>query len=39
MYGTKDNPSLPLPVTVSETDFITGIDIKVNFRKPPPQPF
>lgn len=39
MYGTKDIPPQPLSVKVSENTFVTGIDLKVNFRKPPPQPF
>jgi hypothetical protein len=39
LYGTSDTPPLPIPVVVSDADFITGIDIRVNFRLPPPQPF
>ncbi len=39
MYGTNDNPPLPIPVIVSESNFVTGIDMKVNFLKPPPPPF
>ncbi len=39
MYGTSGDPPLPIPVVVSDVDFLTGIDIRVNFRKPPPQPF
>jgi hypothetical protein len=39
IYGTAGDPPLPIPVIVSESQFISGIDIKVNFHKPPPQPF
>jgi len=39
MYGTSTTPPLPIPVVVSEANFVSGIDIRVNFRKPPPQPF
>lgn len=39
LYGTNDSPPLPIPVVINDADFITGIDIRVNFRKPPPQPF
>jgi len=39
VYGTTGEPPLPIPVIVSEYQFIGGIDIKVNFHKPPPQPF
>ncbi len=39
MYGTSDLPPLPIPVVVSDASFLTGIDIRVNFRKPPLQPF
>jgi hypothetical protein len=39
MYGKSDIPPLPIPVIVTETDFVKGINIRVNFRKPPPQPF
>ncbi|MBM4161443.1 MAG: hypothetical protein FJ217_10125 [Ignavibacteria bacterium] len=39
LYGTPDNPPLPIPVVVSGSQFIDGIDIRVNFHKPPPQPF
>lgn len=39
MYGTADSPPLPIPIVVSESDFIPGVNIHVNFRKPPPQPF
>ncbi len=39
MYGTNDSPPLPIPVIVNEANFFAGVDLKVNFRKPPPQPF
>lgn len=39
IYGTTSDPPLPIPVIVSESQFISGIDMKVNFHKPPPQPF
>ncbi|HCA79881.1 MAG TPA: hypothetical protein DEP53_09120 [Bacteroidetes bacterium] len=39
MYGTSDVPPIPIPVNVTDTGFLTGIDLRVNFRKPPPQPF
>jgi len=39
MYGTSDSPPLPIPVVVNESDFLPGVNIRVNFRKPPPQPF
>ena len=39
MYGQSDVPPLPIPVIVTETDFVKGINIRVNFRKPQPQPF
>jgi hypothetical protein len=39
VYGTSDVPPLPIPVVVSEGDFLAGVNIRVNFRKPPPQPF
>jgi hypothetical protein len=39
VYGTSDTPPVPIAVVVTEDTFVTGIDIRVNFRKPPPQPF
>jgi hypothetical protein len=39
LYGTNDTPPIPIPVIVNEGSFTPGIDIRVNFRKPPPQPF
>jgi hypothetical protein len=39
VYGTNDTPPIPIPVIVSSANFVTGIDIKVNFLKPPPAPF
>jgi hypothetical protein len=39
MYGKSDIPPLPKTVIVTESDFMKGIDMRVNFRKPPPQPF
>lgn len=39
MYGKSDVPPSPIPVIVTETNFVRGIDLRVNFRKPPPQPF
>jgi hypothetical protein len=39
LYGTNDVPPLPIPIIVSEFNFTAGVNIKVNFRKPPPQPF
>jgi hypothetical protein len=39
MYGTNDVPPIPIPILVNEGNFMMGVDIKVNFRKPPPQPF
>jgi hypothetical protein len=39
MYGTPDAPPIPIPVIVNEGAFTSGIDFRVNFRRPPPQPF
>ena len=39
LYGTNDTPPIPIPVIVNEGSFTPGIDIRVNFRKLPPQPF
>jgi len=39
VYGTADSPPLPIPVIVSESNFVAGVNIRVNFRKPPPAPF
>lgn len=39
LYGTNDLPPLPIPIIVSDFNFSSGIDIRVNFRKLPPQPF
>jgi hypothetical protein len=39
MYGTNDVPSIPIPVIVNESDFTGGVNIRVNFHKPPTQPF
>lgn len=39
LYGTTDMPPFPIPIVVSSDNFLPGIDIRVNFRKPPPQPF
>jgi hypothetical protein len=39
VYSTSSDPPLPIPVIVSESQFISGIDMQVNFHKPPPQPF
>ena len=39
LYGTTDVPPLPIPVIVNDGEFTSGITFKVNFRKPPPQPF
>ena len=39
MYGTNDTPPIPIPVIVNDGTFTPGIDFRVNFRKPPPQPF
>jgi hypothetical protein len=39
LYGTNDVPPVPIPVEVNDRTFPTGIDMRVNFRKPPPQPF
>lgn len=39
VYGTKSDPPLPIPVVVTEFQFIRGININVNFHKLPPQPF
>lgn len=39
LYGTSSNPPEPVQVVVGEYQFIPGINIRVNFHKPPPQPF
>jgi hypothetical protein len=39
IYGTNDVPPLPIPIIVSEGNFTPGINLNVNFRKPPPSPF
>ncbi|HTY38517.1 MAG TPA: hypothetical protein VMH23_15470 [Bacteroidota bacterium] len=39
IYGTADKPPLPIPVIVSENSYLPGVNITVNFRKPPPAPF
>jgi hypothetical protein len=39
LYGTSDSPPVPIPVIVSEGTFTPDVTFKVNFRKPPPQPF
>ena len=39
LYGTNDLPPLPIPIIVSGSNFVSGVDIRVNFRKPPPSPF
>jgi hypothetical protein len=39
MYGNKALPPGPIEVTVREGEFTTGISFRVNFHKPPPQPF
>jgi hypothetical protein len=39
VYGTADDPPIPIKVFVTETSFTSGVNIRVNFRKPPPQPF
>lgn len=39
MYGTNDVPPIPILVIVNEGTVTTGINFRVNFRKPPPQPF
>jgi hypothetical protein len=39
VYATNDTPPLPIPVIVNEGVFTPGISFRVNFYKPPPQPF
>ncbi|MCX6135843.1 MAG: hypothetical protein NTU47_18725 [Ignavibacteriales bacterium] len=39
VYGTSDVPPLPIPIIVNENNFQAGVNVRVNFRKPPPQPF
>jgi hypothetical protein len=39
LYGTSDNPPIPIPVIVNDGEFTPGVSIRVNFHKPPPQPF
>jgi len=39
MFGTNDSPPFPIPIVVSTSSFVTRVDIKVNFHKPPPAPF
>ena len=39
VYGTNDDPPLAIPVIVSQSQFVGGINIRVNFHKLPPQPF
>ena len=39
LYGTNDLPPLPIPIIVSDFNFVSGVNIRVNFRKPPPSPF
>ena len=39
LYGTNDLPPLPIPIIVSDLNFVSGVNIRVNFRKPPPSPF
>lgn len=39
LYGTNDSPPLPIPIIVSDFNFVSGVNILVNFRKPPPSPF
>ena len=39
VYGTNAAPPAPLPVTVNDGQLVNGINIKVNFHNPPPQPF
>jgi hypothetical protein len=37
LYGTSSQE--PLPVTVRDFEFVTNVNIRVNFHQPPPQPF
>ena len=39
LYGTNATPPVPIEVTVREGEFTSGITFRINFRKPPPQPF
>ena len=39
MFGTNDSPPFPIPIVVSTSSFVTRVDIKANFHKPPPAPF
>lgn len=39
LYSTNENPPLPIPVTVGDFQFVSGVSINVNFHKLPPQPF
>jgi hypothetical protein len=39
LYGTNDVPPVPIPIEVSDRAFPTNINMRVNFRKLPPQPF
>ena len=39
MYGTNQTPPVPIEVVVKAGELTSGITFRVNFRKPPPQPF
>ncbi|HAL55261.1 MAG TPA: hypothetical protein DCP63_01985 [Bacteroidetes bacterium] len=39
LYGSNSIPPEPLQVTVEDFQFVRGVNMKVNFHKPPRQPF
>ena len=39
MYGNNATPPIPIEVTVRDGEFTSGVTFRVDFRKPPPQPF
>lgn len=39
LYGTATNPPQPIPITVRDFEFVTNVNITVNFHQHPPQPF
>jgi hypothetical protein len=39
VYGFSQSTPFPLPVTITENEYRTGIDFIVDFKNLPPQPF
>jgi hypothetical protein len=39
LYGTSSSPPIPIPIIVNDGAFTSGISFRINFHKPPPQPF